>query len=394
MDGLRKRIPMLLLSALLAALCAPTRPALAQDTEPLEVTITQVDTSAFPTVKVYLSVTDSAGEPAPVDLDRIQLYENGKLIVPTEVSGIGDSAPLTTMLVIDISGSMAYGQKLDSAKAAATAYVNQMRATDEAGLISFDTEITYVQPTTTDQKELKRAIDGLATGSDTAMYDAVYEAIDLLQNIAGRKAVIILTDGMDNRSTHTADELIERIGPAGLSISTIGLGDPAQKTASYTGIDEPALKNLAEQAGGTYGYANDPEALRKLYEQYGRALQSEYVITYTSPAALRDGLNRSLSVRLSESLPSVPGESSFNPGGLVPEVAGTPSTNWQIFLGLLILLVLMLITPMGIQWAAALVNRGGKPQSPAKPSGAKIKLRDTNKSPAGNSKKAPRIKLK
>jgi VWFA-related protein len=394
MDGLRKKIPMLLLSALLAALAAPAVPALAQDTEPLEVTITQVDTSAFPTVKVYISVTDSAGEPAPVDLDRIRLYENGKLITPTDVSGIGDSAPLTTMLVMDVSGSMAYEQKLESAKTAAIAYVNQMRPTDEAGLISFDTEITYVQPTTTDHEELKAAINGLATGTDTAMYDAVYEAIDLLQNVAGRKAIIVLTDGMDNRSTHTTDELIERIGPAGLSISTIGLGDPAKKTATYAGIDEPALQDLAGQAGGTYGYANDPEALRKLYEQYGRALRSEYVITYASPAALRDGVNRSLSVRLSEDLPSVPGESSFNPGGLVPEVATSPSANWMLFFGLLILLAVLLMAPMAIQWAAALVQGGGKTQKPAKAPAAKIKLSETKKSSAGDSKKSPRIKLK
>lgn len=394
MDGLRKKIPILFLSALLAALAAPAVPARAQDTEPLKINITQVDTSAFPTVKVYISVTDSAGEPAPVDTDRIQLYENGKLVAPTGVSGIGNSAPLTTMLVMDKSGSMAYGQKLESAKAAAIAYVNQMRATDEAGLISFDTEITYAQPTTTDHEQLKNAINGLATGTDTAMYDAVYEAIDLLQNFSGRKAIIVLTDGMDNRSTHTADELIERIGPAGLSISTIGLGDPSKKTADYAGIDEPALRNLAEQAGGTYGYANDPEALRKLYEQYGRALQSEYVITYTSPAALRDGVNRSLSVRLSESLPSVPGESSFNPGGLVPEVAISPSTNWQLFLGLLILLVLLLVAPMGIQWAASAVKSGGKAQAPAKPAGTKIKLAGTKTPAASESKKPSRIKLK
>jgi len=394
MNGLRKKIPMLLLSAMLAALAVPAAPALAQDTGPLTVTITQVDTSAFPTVKVYISVTDSAGEPAPVDTGRIQLFENGKPITPTDVSGIGDSAPLTTMLVMDISGSMAYGQKLESAKAAAIAYVNQMRPTDEAGLISFDTEITYVQPTTTDHEALKSAINGLATGSDTAMYDAVYEAIDLLQNIGGRKAIIVLTDGMDNRSTHTADELVERIGPAGLSISTIGLGDPSKKTADFAGIDEPALRNLAEQAGGTYGYANDPEALRKLYEQYGRALKSEYMITYTSPAALRDGVNRSLSVKLSESLPSVPGESSFNPGGLVPEVAASASANWQLFFGLLILLVLMLAAPMGIQWAAGLAKSGGKAQAPAKSSGGKIKLAEANKPASSNAKKPSRIKLK
>jgi VWFA-related protein len=386
MEGLLKKIRFLILPALLAALCTPAVPAMAQDTEPLQVHVTQVDTSGFPTVKVYISVTDSAGEPAPVDLERIQLYENGKLIQPESVTAIGESAPLTTMLVMDISGSMAYGQKLESAKAAAIAYVNQMRKGDEAGLISFNTKITYVQPTTTDREQLKTAIDSLKTESDTAMYDAVFEGIDLLQAITGRKAIIVLTDGMDNRSKHTVEEVIERIGPEGLTISTIGLGDPAKKTAEYAGIDEPALQNLAQQAGGTYGYANDPESLRKLYEQYGRALQSEYIITYTSPAALRDGLNRSLSVKLSESLSAVPGESSFNPGGLVPEVASSPSYSWTLFIGLLILLVILLFAPMGIQWVMALVQNQGKTEKPAKAAAPKIKLAE--------SKKTSRVKLK
>jgi VWFA-related protein len=386
MEPLLMKIRWWIVPALLALLFAPAVPARAQDTGPLEVHVTQVDTSKFPTVTVYISVTDSTGEPAPVDLERIQLYENGKLITPESVTAVGGSAPLTTMLVMDISGSMAYGQKMESAKAAAIAYVNQMRKGDEAGLVSFNTKITYVQPTTTDRDALKSAIDGLTTESDTAMYDAVYEAIDLLQAIAGRKAVIVLTDGMDNRSKHTAEEVLERIGPEGLTISTIGLGDPAKKTAEYAGIDEPALKNLAQQAGGTYGYANDPESLKKLYEQYGRALQSEYVITYTSPAALRDGLNRTLSVKLSESLSAVPGESSFNPGGLVPEVASSPSYSWTLFVGLLILLVVLLLAPMGIQWAAALVQNRGKPEKPAKAAAPKIKLSET--------KKTSRVKLK
>ena len=388
MDALRKKPGVILLAALLAGLSAPALTVRAQETEPLTVHVTQVDTSAFPTVTVYISVTDSAGEPAPVNLDRIQLYENGKRIEPIQVNGIGESSPLTTMLVMDISGSMNYAGKFDSAKAAASAYVDQMRAGDEAGLIAFDTEIHDIQPITADHALLKEAIMGLKTGSDTAMYNAVYQAIDQLAGVSGRKAIIVLTDGMDNRSRHTAAELIERIGPEGLTISTIGLGDPAKATADYAGIDEPALKDLAGQAGGMYGYANDPESLRKLYELYARALQSEYVITYTSPAALRDGLNRSLSVQLSESIPSVPGESSFNPGGLVPEVAVSPSSSWGLFFGLLAVLAVMLVAPMGVQWVAGLVQNIRKPQKSSKPASGKIKLADSKKA------KSSRIKLK
>jgi Ca-activated chloride channel homolog len=396
-----KQLRWLILPAALAIAIAPA-PVLAQTAEPLTVHITQVDTSAFPTVTVYISVTNAAGEPAPVNLDRIRLYENGKRMKLDSIAGIGQSEPLTTMLVMDISGSMKYSQKLESSKAAAIAYVNQMRSGDEAGLVTFDTQITYVLPTTSDHDRLKAAINSLQTGSDTAMYDAVYEAIDLLQNLSGRKAVIILTDGMDNRSKHTAQEVIERIGPAGLSISTIGLGNPADKTATLSGIDEPALRNLAEQAGGTYGFANDPAALKALYEQYGRALQSEYVITYTSPAALRDGLNRSLSVSLTEDIPALAGESSYNPGGLVPETAASPSASWPLFVGLLIVLAAMLFAPLGIQQVAALVHNrneppAAKPSNPSQSSKSaaapKIKLSETNK-PAGASKKPSRIKLK
>jgi VWFA-related protein len=393
MDGTRKP-RLLILSALLAALLGPVVPARAQAAEPLTVHITQVDTSAFPTVKVYISVTDSAGEPAPVNLDRIRLYENGRLMTPTDVSGIGDSVPLTTMLVMDISGSMAYDNKLESSKAAAIAYVNQMRPGDEAGLVSFDTNITYVQPTTADHDQLKAAIENLKTGSDTAMYDAAYESIDLLQAMTGRKAVIVLTDGMDNRSKHTAADVIDHIGPGGLSISTIGFGDPAKKTAAYAGIDEPALQSLASKAGGTYGYANDPESLRKLYELYGRALQSEYVITYTSPSALRDGLNRSLSVTLAENIPAVAGKSSFNPGGLVPEVAVSSSTSWTLFLEILIVLVVMLVAPMAIQWVAATVTSRPKTETPVKAAGARIKLSDSKQSAEAGPKKQSRIKLR
>jgi Ca-activated chloride channel family protein len=386
-----KHLRIFLVPAALALALAPAAPARAQTAEPLTVHITQVDTSAFPTVTVYISVTDSSGEPAPVNLDRIRLYENGKAMKLDSIQGIGGSEPLTTMLVMDVSGSMKYGQKLDSAKAAAIAYVNQMRAGDEAGIVTFDTNVSYRLPTTGDRERLKAAINGLQTGSDTAMYDAVYEAIDLLRNLSGRKAVIVLTDGMDNRSQHAAQEVIDRIGPAGLSISTIGLGNPAEKTATLSGIDEPALRSLAEQAGGTYAFANDPDSLKAVYERYARALQSEYVLTYTSPAKLRDGLNRTLSVGLAEDLPATAGESSFNPGGLVPETAAAPSATWPLFFGLLVVLAAMLLVPWGIQRATALIqNRNTPPAAAAKPgkTGAAPKIKLSEK------KKTARIKLK
>jgi Ca-activated chloride channel family protein len=385
MDWLKKRFPFLVVFAALALFGMPAAPAHAQNSGEQQVHITQVDTSAFPTVKVYISVTDSAGEPVPVKLDKIQLYENGKRMTPKDISGIGNSVPLTTLLVVDISGSMNYGDKLNAAKTAASAYVDQMRPGDEAGLLSFNTRITYVQPVTADHDKIMLAIQGLIATNDTAMYDALYQGIDILKDVTGRKAIIVLTDGMDNRSKHTADDVITRIDPSGLSISTIGLGDPSQKTGSYAGINEPALQSLAQRAGGSYGYVNDPASLQSLYEQYGRALQSEYVITYTSPAALRDGLRRTLGVKLSDAAQAVPAKASYNPGGLVPEVAVSPSSSWPLFFGLLIALIVVLFVPLGVQKILTLVPAKGAGESKPKPAAPRIRLQEP---------KTSRIKLK
>lgn len=344
------------------------------------VRVTQVDTSRFPLVTVYVSVTDAAGEPVEVSPSSLVVMENGEKIEPEEVSGLGESnEPLTTLLVMDVSGSMNSTGKLQAAKDAANAYVRQTRPNDRTGLLVFNTQVKYVQQVTENQEKLIKATNGLKARDDTAMYDALIQAASILEKFEGRKAIIALTDGMDNRSKSTPDDVIKRIGPAGLSISTIGLGDPAHSYGTLAGLDEAALVSLSERAGGLYGYANDASSLRTLYERYGRALQSEYAITYSSPSTLRDGVNRSLSVALKGGgASSASAEiSSYNPGGLVPEVAQPAS--WMVFFVLLVVLALFLALPTLI---GLFTSRRSKTNTKSR-----IKLNSTGSH-------TPRVKLK
>jgi VWFA-related protein len=328
-------------------------PVMAQESgqEP-QVHITQVDTSRFPKVTVYVSVTDAQGEPVGIDPARLLVEENGQLIQPDQIEGTAATVDtLTTMLVMDISGSMDTADKLNTAKSAARAFGDQMRSGDQTGLVSFNTEVSYTQPITSDKGRLMAAIDSLVAIHDTAMYDALIEAIDLLAPFQGRKAIIVLTDGMDNRSTSGLADVISNIGPSGLTISTVGLGNPEIMLASIAGIDEPALKTLATEAGGEYAYASDAQGLTQLYQHYARVLQSEYAITYNSPGELRDGLTRYLSIRLDEAGSASPA-GSYNPGGLVPEV-GEPA-SWSFFLTALGLLILAVFVPGIIRFAGSL----------------------------------------
>ena len=365
-----------------------------QDAEPetgaLSVRITQVDTSEFPRVQVYVSVTDSGGEPVAVSPSSLVILENGQEMDPEEISGAGETEPMTTMLVMDVSGSMNHAGKLTAAQEAAKAYIAQNRPQDYIGILAFNTRTDYVQPLTSSRENQIEAVDSLTADDDTAMYDALAHSIELLEVVQGRKAIIALTDGLDNRSKISPQELIQLIGPAGLSISTIGLGNPEHDKTALTSLDEEALSALAELAGGTYGYADDPESLKALYELYGRALQSEYVIVYTSPSQLRDGLNRSLEVivvdesGVQSAAAPVSGETGtedpawYNPGGLVPEVA--EQASWTVFAILLAGLLLLLLIPTLIFFLVRAFRGGGQ---------SRVKVKKT-----GSGSKHSRVKLK
>ncbi|HZM20716.1 MAG TPA: VWA domain-containing protein [Anaerolineales bacterium] len=337
------KINRLMTTILLIAISACPFAVVSAQEEAPQIRITQVDNSQFPNVTVYVSVTNTAGEPVGIDPAAIEIYENGQLMQPVDIQGGGEVGeehiPVTTMLVMDISGSMDKNDKLAASKEAAKSYVNQMQPGDQAGVIAYDTQVYTIQPLTTDIATLNSAIDGLQTGSDTAMYNALVEAEKALEGVSGRKTIIVLTDGLDNKSQSTADDVIAGIGESGLTISAIGFGDVS--TVGQTGLNETALKSLAEKTGGIYGFATDSDALKGLYQQQSRVLQSEHLITYVSPSTLRDGVNRNLTVSLTGGATSVEGQ--YNPGGVLPEVS---SRSWTTFAVILLGLLALLFAPM------------------------------------------------
>lgn len=351
-----RKINLIMVMLLILMSVLPFTAVSAQEDSP-QIRITQVDNSRFPNVTVYVSVTNAAGEPVGIEPSTIEIYENGQLMQPVDVQGGGEVGeehiPIATMLVMDISGSMDKNDKIGAAKEAAKAYINQMQPTDQAGLIAYDTQVYTIQPLTSDVAALTSAIDGLQTGSDTAMYNALVEAERALEGVSGRKTIIVLTDGLDNKSQSTAEDVIAGIGESGLTISAIGFGDVT--TVGQTGLNEAALQSLAEQTGGIYGFATDSEALKGLYQQQSRVLQSEHRITYVSPSTLRDGVNRNLTVSLTGGAVTVEGR--YNPGGVLPEVS---SRSWTTFAAILLGLLALLFAPTLFSLAAGSLSTARK----------------------------------
>ena len=149
------------------------------------VRITQVDTSRFPLVTVYISVTDANGQPLPVNPGSLVVMENGQPVDAQLMQGSGEAGPVTTLLLMDTSGSMATGKKLMRAKEVAKDFVGRMRAGDQTGILAFNTDLTLAQAVTDDTAALKNAIDKLFARGDTAMYDALVKGEEVLAECPG-----------------------------------------------------------------------------------------------------------------------------------------------------------------------------------------------------------------
>jgi Ca-activated chloride channel family protein len=317
---------------------------------PITITVTQVDTSRFPQIEVYVSVTDAAGNPVRnLPAGAFQLQENGQTLNMTAATRAGEQGPVNSVLVIDHSGSMRLAGKMDGARQAASAFVNLMRAGDRTALIQFDTAIDVLQPLTDDKNALLTSIQKIVPRGNTAIYDALAQSDKILQPITGRKAVILLTDGLDNSSQVPRDAILKEASGSGLSIYTLGVGNKATGARGEDGVDEPVLQSLAGASNGTYAYAPEASLLTDLYQQLSARIQNEYKLTYISPNALHDGVRRNIVVTAPSAADT---RVTYNPGGVIPEVASQAATSsWPLFALALFALLALLFAPAGVTLA-------------------------------------------
>lgn len=291
------RFMYILLLVALLSICGHPYPVEAQDG--LQISITQVDGSRFPMVTIYVSILGAGGKPAVgLQAGELSVREDGQEVEVVEFNGSG-GVPVSTLLVLDRSGSM-MGDKLAGAQSAALSFVDLMREQDKVGLLLFAGTSVLAETLTDDQESLKRSIAQIQLADDTALYDAVVDSLVVLEPVSGRKSAIVLSDGIDNQdswagpmfsagSSHTLDEAVERAGESGVTLYTIGLGQ-------HGDLNEEALEQIAEQTGGRYFYAPSADELAALYGSLAQQLQTEYTLTYRSPRPSYDGTRRDIEV--------------------------------------------------------------------------------------------------
>jgi tight adherence protein B len=240
-----------------------------------KVAIRQVDTSAFPEVKVVAQVASAT----PPTLNQFSLREDDKLVSNVQVVPLGETdTPVGVVLVIDTSGSMRENSKIEAARAAAKQFISQKGANDQIAVVAFSATPRVVINFTSDTNLLTGAVDGLTATGDTALWDAVRLASGLFAERPDLQAnMVVLSDGADTTSaTSPVDARSGALG-ADATVYAIGLRGGSE-------FDAGGLQALTGATAGQYVETSDPTELGRVYDQVQGAIQNQYELSYTSSA--------------------------------------------------------------------------------------------------------------
>jgi VWFA-related protein len=266
---------------------------------------------------------------------RVRVYTVG-------IGEPGKQERVNSVLVLDHSGSMKppadeqdVTSKIKALHRAASRFVGIMPSTGFTTLIPFSSEAGMPGPFTSEKHKMVQQINKLQPFGETALFDATYAAIATLEaeNPLGKRAVVAMTDGVDNNSRRRVNEVIERAKEGNIPLYMLGFGregeldrEVMEKMATETGgryyhaknekalldifenlsielhddgIDEIALKKLAGETGGQYYPAKSVADLRLILEKVSEQIQQkQYSVTFQSLRPVTDGTLRHVALKL------------------------------------------------------------------------------------------------
>jgi Ca-activated chloride channel family protein len=200
---------------------------------------------------------------------------------------LSDEAPLSVAVLFDVSGSMEVASRMQAARLAATALLGALEpGRDEAALLAFDSRLHDVAPFTADVRSLNGVLGQMDPFGATSLHDAIAAAAARVgQRTHPRRAVIVLTDGVDTSSRYTPAEVSGQASSIDVPVYVIALvlpiDDPSSDRATpQAGRAAPggSVSDLARWTGGQLRYASDPLAARRVARDMVDELRHQYVL--------------------------------------------------------------------------------------------------------------------
>ena len=246
-------------------------------------------------VQVQASVTDPMNRLVTgLEKENFEVSDNN---LPQTIKYFSsEDAPITIGVVFDLSGSMS--SKFFRARKALTEFLRTSNPQDEFFVVGFNDRPSVIVDYTSDPDDVEARMVMLRPENRTALIDAVYLGMDHLRLAKyDRKALLIISDGGDNRSRYTEGELRRIVRESDVQIYSIGIFDVYAPTTEEQ--EGPVLLNdICEMTGGRLFKVNNVGDLEDIAERISAELRDQYVLGYTPTEVKHDGNWRKLKVKL------------------------------------------------------------------------------------------------
>lgn len=249
-------------------------------------------------VLIPVTVTDPLNRfVTGLDKDHFRVFEDKKEQSVVQFSS--EDAPISIGIVFDSSGSM--GSKLAKSRQAVAQFFRTANPEDEAFLVQFNDRAELTLPFTHDLAEVQNRLNFTQSKGKTALLDATYLAINHMKSARNpRKALLVISDGGDNNSRYTENEIKNLVREADVQIYAIGIYEPiGSRMRTAEELAGPGtLTNIAEQTGGRQYAVENLSELPDIAAKIGIELRNQYILGYTPANLERDGKYRKVQVKL------------------------------------------------------------------------------------------------
>jgi Ca-activated chloride channel family protein len=251
-------------------------------------------------VSFGVSVIDKAGTSVDgLSIKDFELFENGKK-QEIQFFAVGKDSkesqpPLHIGLLFDVSGSMS--EDIEMARSAAVKFCNRLLNAEDITIVEFDNEVRVARygqdafPHLVERLR-KRKPDGM-----TALYDALGVYLDGARDQAGQKVLVLYTDGGDNRSAMSFNDLLTSIKATDVTVYAIGF---MTHQGSARNDQQLHLQQMADTSGGLAFFPMSLKEIDKAYDRVVAELEGRYMLGYISTNAKMDGTWRPVEIKLTK----------------------------------------------------------------------------------------------
>lgn len=225
-----------------------------------------------------------------------KIFEDGQEQSPQIISTFSvEETPFAAAILLDTSGSME--TRMTLARSAAIRFLDGLRIDDVAAVFRFDAEVERVQDFSPG-RDLAQSAFGLKARGLTALNDAIARAAqELSARPETRRAIVVLSDGMDTRSRASAEKALNQALASNATIYTVDMAAP--NGPNTTGMQNVGvLRNFAAKTGGRFIATPGGQSLREAFASIVEELSNQYTIGYRPTNRARDGKWRTLEVRV------------------------------------------------------------------------------------------------